>query len=99
MNIEMSADKKNVTVHLTGEVDSLNAPDIEEKIMEKIPVAEEIIIDAAGLEYISSSGLRMLLVTQKAMKNKGGHMTVKHVSEDVMDVFNVTGFAKLLDIA
>ena len=99
MNIEMSADKKNVTVHLTGEVDALNAPDIEEKIIEKIPVAEEIIIDAAGLEYISSSGLRILLVAQKAMKNKGGHMVIKHVNEDVMDVFNVTGFAKLLDIA
>ena len=54
-------------------------------------------LDLSGLEYISSAGLRVLLSAQKKMQQKGS-MKVKNVCEDVMEVFEMTGFADILVI-
>ena len=62
-----------------------------------LPGLAELTLDLTGLEYISSAGLRVLLSAQKAM-NKQGRMTVTHVNETILEIFDVTGFSDILTI-
>ncbi len=85
------------TATLAGRLDTTTAPELERKLKEEIDGVTELIIDIASLEYISSAGLRVLLSAQKIM-NKQGRMVVKHASEEVMEIFEVTGFTDILTI-
>ena len=58
---------------------------------------KELIFDFSKLEYISSAGLRILLMMQKKMM-KQGSMVIRHVNEIVAEVFEVTGFSDILTI-
>lgn len=73
-----------------GKIDSANAPEFEKDIMAALPTE----IDAAGLEYISSAGLRVLLKLTKAV----GNVTVQNVSPEVYEIFDVTGFTSILHV-
>ncbi len=97
MYIKKSDDGKTMTVELVGEVDSMNAPEIEETLSREVKDVTELIFDLSKLEYISAAGLRMLLQMQKMMKTQG-NMTIKSVSDEIMDIFKVTGFVRLLNI-
>ncbi|MCR5456779.1 MAG: STAS domain-containing protein [Clostridiales bacterium] len=84
-------------VSLSGRLDTTTAPDFEAAVKESIDSIGELTLDFKGLEYISSAGLRVILSVQKSMKHKGG-MKVIHVNEDVMEIFEVTGFSDILTI-
>ncbi|MBP5179232.1 MAG: STAS domain-containing protein [Lachnospiraceae bacterium] len=86
-----------LTVALEGRLDTVTAPQLEKEIKEAIDGVTDLTIDAAKLEYISSAGLRVLLSTQKIM-SKQGSMVVKNVSEEVNEIFEVTGFSDILTI-
>ena len=87
------------TFYLEGHIDSTNAAKMEDEIMKVKPIFEnmDIAFDAEDLEYISSAGLRVLLSAQKKMQ-KVGSMKVKNVCDEVMDVFEITGFVDILTI-
>ncbi|MCQ2436462.1 MAG: STAS domain-containing protein [Clostridia bacterium] len=85
----------STTITLSGRLDTTTAPDLEAVLDEVLPSATDLIFDLAGLEYISSAGLRVVLKAQKAMKSKG-NMKLIHVSENVMEVFDITGFVDFL---
>ena len=57
----------------------------------------ELIFDLTGLEYVSSAGLRVLLSAQKVM-NKQGNMIIRGANEEIMEIFDVTGFTDILNI-
>ena len=97
MNILKTNDGKTMTAELVGEVDSMNVTEIEETLLKEINNVTELIFDLSKLEYISSAGLRVLLQMQKMMKSQG-NMTIKNVNEEVMEIFKVTGFVRLLNI-
>ena len=97
MNILKTNDEKTMTAELVGEVDSMNVTEIEETLLKEINNVTELIFDLSKLEYISSAGLRVLLQMQKMMKSQG-NMTIKNVNEEVMEIFKVTGFVRLLNI-
>ena len=78
-------------------MDTSTAPQLEEAINRDIEKITDLSFDFANLEYISSAGLRVLLSTQKVM-NKQGKMIIKNVSEEVMEIFDVTGFSDILTI-
>ena len=79
-----------LTVELTGRLDTLTSPDLEERLDEELDGIEKIIFDPGGVEYISSAGLRVLVGAYQMMEDKGG-MLIRNVTPDVMDVFEVTG--------
>ncbi len=79
-----------LTVELTGRLDTLTSPDLEERLDEELDGIEKIIFDLGGVEYISSAGLRVLVGAYQMMEDKGG-MLIRNVTPDVMDVFEVTG--------
>lgn len=97
MNFEKTNDGKALTVTLAGEIDSLNINDIEKELLEQVEGVTDLTFDLKDLVYISSAGLRVLLQMQKMMKTQGS-MVIKNVSSDVMDIFKVTGFVRLLNI-
>ena len=97
MKITKQLNNKELTLYLEGELNSSTAPEFEAVIKSDLNNVESLIIDLAKLSYLSSAGLRVLLVAQKIM-NKNGKMVIRHVDEDVMEIFSLTGFSAVLDI-
>ncbi len=97
LNIEKKTNESELTVALTGRLDTTTAPDLEAVIKESLDGVTSFEIDMEALEYVSSAGLRVLLSAQKVM-NKQGEMKVTHVSETIMEIFEVTGFSDILTI-
>lgn len=97
LDIKKNIDGKKLEIVLSGRLDTTTAPMLEASVKESIEGIESLVFDFAKLEYISSAGLRVLLSTQKTM-NKQGDMVVKNVSDEVKEIFEVTGFADILTI-
>lgn len=96
MKIDKKLDGDTLVLTLDGRLDTLTAPDLEAEIGDLNGVAE-LIIDMKNLEYISSAGLRVILKSQKIMNEKGS-MKLTNVGENVMEVFEITGFSDFLTI-
>ncbi len=97
LNINTKKDGAKLCVDLEGRLDTVTAPDLEKCFKEALPGTAELTIDCQKLDYVSSAGLRVLLSTQKIM-NKQGSMKLTHVSESIMEIFEVTGFTDILTI-
>ena len=97
MTIEIKKNADVTTIEIAGRLDTTTAPVLEKTINEDIGDAKNLVLDVNGLEYISSAGLRVLLAAQKKMQ-KIGSMKVINVCEEVMEVFEMTGFADILVI-
>ena len=97
MKIEIKRNAQEVVIEVEGRLDTITAPTLDNTINENIHDLKTLILDFKGLEYISSAGLRVLLSTQKKMQ-KLGSMRVRSVREEIMDVFEMTGFADILTI-
>ena len=97
MTIEIKRNAEEVILQITGRLDTTTAPALDKAIAENINAIKNLVLDFKGLEYISSAGLRVLLSAQKKMQ-KIGEMKVIHVCEEVMEVFEITGFADILVI-
>ncbi len=98
MNITVSTEGATNCIAPEGRFDTVTAPELEECVS-KIPEGTTSVrFDFAKVEYVSSAGLRILLVAQKRMKASGGEMVVANVPKTVRDVFDITGFSDILTI-
>ncbi len=97
LKINKTCEDAKLTVALEGRLDTTTSPELEKSLQESLDGVSELVMDLAGLEYISSAGLRVLLSAQKQMM-KQGSMKVIHVNETVMEIFEVTGFVDILTI-
>lgn len=97
MEIKKCINGSALTLTVNGRIDTTTAPQLEAELKNVSSDMKELYLDFAGVEYISSAGLRVLLSAQKMM-NHQGKMVVQHVNEAVMDVFDVTGFVDILTI-
>ena len=97
MNITKDRNENKLIVAVEGKIDTITAPEFEEFLRDNIDGVTELTIDLASLDYISSAGLRVLLLTQKRM-NTQGTMEVINVNETVSEIFEVTGFSDILTI-
>lgn len=97
MTINKELSGTTLTVKVEGRLDTTTAPQLESELKESLTGINELNLDFAALEYISSAGLRVVLSAQKIM-NKQGKMIVRNVNETVMEVFEVTGFVDILTI-
>ncbi|MBR5309649.1 MAG: STAS domain-containing protein [Oscillospiraceae bacterium] len=97
MTIEIKKNADETIIEVVGRLDTITAPALDKTINEDIEGVKNLVLDFNGLEYISSAGLRVLLGAQKKMQ-KIGSMKVKNICEEVMDVFEMTGFADILVI-
>lgn len=97
MQITKDANGSALTLALDGRLDTTTAPQLEAEITGGLNGVTTLVIDMAKLVYVSSAGLRVLLKAQKIM-NKQGTMTVKNASQEIKEIFEVTGFDELLNI-
>ena len=97
MTIEIKKNKEVTIIEIVGRLDTITAPALDKTINEDIGDTVNLVLDVKGMEYISSAGLRVLLGAQKKMQ-KIGSMKVINVCEEVMEVFEMTGFADILVI-
>ena len=97
MTIEIKKNNQETIIEIVGRLDTITAPALDKTINEDIKDAVNIVLDLKGLEYISSAGLRVLLSAQKKMQ-KIGSMKLIGVCEEVMEVFEMTGFSDILTI-
>ena len=97
MTIEKNLNGTELTVKVTGRLDTTTAPELEASLNESYNGVTKLVLDFASLEYLSSAGLRVLLQAQKTM-NKQGEMIIKNVNETINEIFEVTGFVDILTI-
>ena len=97
MTIEIKRNADETIIELVGRLDTTTAPALDKAINNDIGDTKKLVLNVKGLEYISSAGLRVFLGAQKKMQ-KIGSMKVTNVREEVMEVFEMTGFADILTI-
>ena len=97
MTIEKAMNDTAAALKIIGRLDTTTAPELEATIDGCIAGIQELVLDCGELEYVSSAGLRVILKEQKLM-NAQGTMKVMNVNETIMEVFEITGFADILNI-
>ena len=95
INTEINANKAKLA--LDGRLNTTTAATLENAVNELPAEITELVMDMEKVAYVSSAGLRVLLAAQKLM-NKKGSVLLTGVCEDVMEVFEMTGFADILTI-
>jgi anti-sigma B factor antagonist len=99
--MELSDSKRSgtVIVSVKGRVDASSSSALEQRLLRLIKAGErQIIVDCADLDYISSAGLRALLVAVKQLNTTGGKMALGALKADIHEVFDVAGFSSILPI-
>ncbi len=97
MTIRAEQANEKMVLYVEGRLDTITSPELEKEIAALPEQITELTIDMTKVEYVSSAGLRVLLGAHKMMSRKGA-MIVTGVCEDVMQVFEMTGFADVLVI-
>jgi anti-anti-sigma factor len=98
MEITKSQESGKTVFTLNGRLDTTTAPQLQAVLIPAFDEAKLVELDFAKLVYVSSAGLRVLLLGEKTAKAKGGSMTLAHVSDEVKEVFEMTGFADILKV-
>ena len=97
MTIEKTVTDTAAVLKIIGRLDTTTAPELEAAIDGCAAGLKELVLDCSALEYVSSAGLRVILKAQKLI-NAQGSMKLTHVNADIMEVFDITGFADILTI-
>lgn len=97
LNISSEKDGTKLTVKLEGRIDTKTSNELDENLKNLIQGVDEVVLDVAGIEYISSAGLRVILSTQKALGKKDA-LQVIHPSDVVLDIFDITGFGQVVKV-
>ena len=97
MTVNVKSDGGKITLVVDGKLGTTSASELERTVKENIDSASELIFDLEKVDYLASAGIRVLLSSAKAMKDKGS-MKIINVTEPVMEVLNFTGMADALDV-
>lgn len=97
MTINKNAEGNSLTISIEGRLDTMTSPQLEAELKQSIDGVRELTFDFSGVEYVSSAGLRVLLAAQKIM-NRQGSMKLISVSDEIMEVFEITGFSDILTL-
>ena len=96
MEINKILNNGELVLKVSGELNTTTYQQLEDIISNSLAGVKSLVFDFEKLEYISSAGLRVLLMSKKIM-DKQGKMVVKNANKSVMDIFEITGFASVLD--
>lgn len=97
LNIEKKVGEE-ICIILTGRLDTSSSPDLEKEFERLVPLKMPMTVDMKGLDYISSAGLRVILITQKNVNANGTTLKFINVNDIIMDIFEMTGFVDILTI-
>ena len=97
MKLNAEKNGSNLTVRLSGELNTLTAPDLEALLDKELDGVKALTLDFAECDYVSSAGLRILLATFKRMKASNGSMGLTNVGVNFKDVLKNTGLDAVFD--
>lgn len=98
MTLEINTNGDTINAVITGRLDTANSQLFAVEMQPLMDGADKhIVIDCTDLEFVSSSGLRLLLTLRKQTIAMGGDVTIRNVQPDVMQVFTITGFFSLFN--
>jgi len=97
MTANVSNEGDVYTIAITGRIDTISAPELEEEFNRIEPKAEKVIFDMTEVDYISSAGMRMIVAVHRKMVSKGG-LVLRGLKKNVRAIINLTGFSKVLTI-
>ena len=98
MKLNTEKNGNELTIRLSGELNTLTAPELADLLDKELGGVHSLTLDFAECDYVSSAGLRVLLATFKQLKAAGGSMILTHVGENFMDVLQNTGLDAVFDI-
>ena len=98
MDIIKNYDGKELTVYVESRIDTITSQDLANEINDELGKFDSLIIDFTDLVYISSAGLRVLIATQKKLSADDIPFIIKNVSDPIMEIFEMSGFDKILKI-
>ena len=100
MNLEVNLINRGsvAELQLIGRIDANNAADLEQLLVNVIEANDNLVLDMEKLEFVSSAGLRAFKHAYMELRKKGGTLTAKNVNKMVMEVFEITGLARLLKV-
>ena len=96
MEIKKTQSGLTCELTLTGRLDVVTAPALQGALAEALSSAAKTQLDLSAVDYVSSAGLRVLLLGEKNAKSAGKTMTIRNVNPEVMEVFRITGFSDVL---
>ena len=99
MDITKTQSGNKTIFSLAGRLDTMSAPQLQAALLPEFDLAKEVELDFSELAYVSSAGLRVLLMGEKAAEARGGSMTLAGVSAEIMNVFEMTGLDDIFHIA
>lgn len=98
MNISETRSGDVIQIKIDGRVDTTTSPQLQNAILQAFQKGSKLVLDFSDVEYVSSAGLRALLIGQKTANSKGGSMTLVNVADAVLQVFKMSGFSGILHI-
>ena len=99
MKIEITQDSNTTIIAIEGRLDTVTASEFENAVRSHLSTKElELIVDCSAMEYISSAGLRVVLIAHKSITANGGRFVVRNLASEVRSVFDLTGFSRILTI-
>jgi anti-sigma B factor antagonist len=98
MELKTTVDGTKVTIEIEGKLSVATSPDPEAAVQGQSAEITDFDMDLTKLEYISSAGLRVLVSTEKLANQRGGKMRLLHPSEEVVEIFDMTGLADVFEI-
>ncbi len=95
MKVDLIKHGQDAELKLNGYIDATNANDVDKILSDVVAKFDNVTLDMAKLEYVSSAGLRAFKHAYMELRRKGGVLEAKNVSKAVMEVFELTGFTRL----
>lgn len=99
LTITKKSEDNAIILQLSGRLDTDTAPELDDEIADIPELATNLVLDMDDLEYVASSGLRVLLMASKKMRTRGGDCTMINVPDLILEVFDMTGLTDVFTVA
>lgn len=99
MKIATKAEGDHIVATVTGEIDGKTAPQVQSELLAALQGGNRLVVDMTGVSYLSSAGLRMLLLLYRQVSAKNGKIVLLGVSEEIRDTMAMTGFINFFPLA
>lgn len=96
MNLNTAFEEKTCTITIEGSIDALTSRELEQAVNDAAPQCEKMVLDMTKVDYISSAGLRVVVGANHTVGKD--NLTLRGLSDNVMEIFRLTGFTKYLNI-
>jgi len=98
MHYEEIQSEGKIQINLEGKIDSLSSEEFQNLVLKAFTKSNSVIVNLEKVTYMSSAGLRALILGEKTAKSKGGSQIIINLQPQVQEIFRVTGFESILDI-